>query len=65
MSENWSQITLNSVRIKSTVHKIVQTFSQRVNPQKTKFLALDEHSYIEYMDYLKILCMFPVSLKVI
>ena len=62
MSENWSQITLNSVRIKSVVHKIVQTFSQRVKPQTTKFLALDEHSCIEYMDYLKKLRMFPVRL---
>ena len=55
-------ITLNYVRIKSVVHKIVQTFSQRVKPQTIKFLVLDEHSHIEYMDYLKKLCMFPVRL---
>ena len=40
----------------------MQTFSQRVKPQTTKFLVLDEHSHIEYMDYLKKLCMFPVRL---
>ena len=33
--------------------QIVQTVSQRVKPQTSKFLVLDEHSHIEYMDYLK------------
>ena len=42
--------------------QVVRTFSQRVKPQTTKFLVLDEHSYTEYMDYLKRLCMFPVRL---
>ena len=50
------------MRIKSVVHRIVQTFSQRVKPQTIKVLVLDEHSHIEYMDYLKKLCMFPVCL---
>ena len=43
-------------------HKIVQTFSQRVKPQTTKFSVVDEHSHIKYMDYLKKMCMFPVRL---
>ena len=43
-------------------HKIVQTFSQRVKPQTSKFLASDKRLHIEYMDYLKKLCMFPVRL---
>ena len=42
--------------------QIVQMFSQRVKPQTTKFLVLDECSHIEYMDYLKKLCMFPERL---
>ena len=42
--------------------QIVQTFSLGVKPQTEKFLVLDEHSHIDYMDYLKKLCMFPVSL---
>ena len=42
--------------------QIVQTFSQRLKPQTTKFLVSDEHLHIEYMDYLKRLCMFPVRL---
>ena len=42
--------------------QVVQTFSKRVKPQTTKFLVLDEHSHIEYMYYLKKLCMFPVRL---
>ena len=42
--------------------QIVQTFSQRVKPQTNKFLVLDERLHIEYMDYLKRLCMFPVRL---
>ena len=42
--------------------QIVQTFSLGVKPQTEKFLVLDEHSHIEYMDYLKKLCMFPVRL---
>ena len=45
--------------------QIVQTFSQRVKPQTNKVLVSDERLHIEYMDYLKRLCMFPVSLKVI
>ena len=45
--------------------QIVQTFSQRVKPQTNKVLVLDEGLHIEYMNYLKRLCMFPVSLKVI
>ena len=55
-------ITLNSVRIKSVAHKIMQTFSQWVKPQTTKLSVVDEHSHIKYMDYLKKLCMFPVRL---
>ena len=50
------------MRIKSVFHKFVQTFSQRFKPQTTKFLALDEHSHVEYIYYLKKLCMFPVRL---
>ena len=50
------------VSIKSVVHKIVQTFSQRVKHQTNKFFVLDEHSHIQYMDYLKKLCMCPVRL---
>ena len=42
--------------------QVVQTFSQRVKPQTNKFLVLDEHSHIDYMDHLKKLCMFPVRL---
>ena len=42
--------------------QIVQTFSLGVKPQTTKFLVLDKHSHIEYMDYLEKLCMFPVRL---
>ena len=33
--------------------QIVQTFSLGVEPQTENFLVLDEHSQIEYMDYLK------------
>ena len=33
--------------------QIVQTSSQRFKPPTNKFLTLDEHSHIEYMDYLK------------
>ena len=33
--------------------QIVQTFSLGVKPQTEKVLVLDEHSHIEYMDYLK------------
>ena len=54
MSENLSQ--------SHRILYIVQTFSQRVKPQTNKFLVLDEHLHIEYMDYLKRLCMFPVRL---
>ena len=42
--------------------QIVQTFSLGVKPQTEKFLVLDEHSHVEYMDYLKKLGMFPVRL---
>ena len=42
--------------------QIVQTFSKGVKPQTNKFLVLDEHSHIEYMYYLKNLCMFPLRL---
>ena len=42
--------------------QIVQTFSKRVKPQTNKFLVLDERLHIEYMDYLKRLCMSPVRL---
>ena len=52
------------VSSKSVVQKIVQTFSQRVKPQTTKFFVLDEHSHIEYMDYLKKLCMCLVRLDI-
>ena len=45
--------------------QIVQTFSKRVKPQTNKVLVSDERLHIEHMDYLKRLCMFPVSLKVI
>ena len=44
-------VTLNSVRIKSVAHKIVQAFSQQVKLQTTKFLVLDEHLHINYTDY--------------
>ena len=42
--------------------QIVQTFSLGVKPQTEAFLVLDEHSHIEYMCYLKKLCMFLVRL---
>ena len=42
--------------------QIVQTFSLGVKPQTEIFFILDEHSHIEYMYYLKKLCMFPVRL---
>ena len=42
--------------------QIVRTFSLGVKPQTETFLVLDEHSHIEYMCYLKKLCMFPVRL---
>ena len=45
--------------------QIVQTFSQGVKLQTNKVLVLDERLHIEHMDYLKRLCMFPVSLQVI
>ena len=61
MSENWSNHT-ESYAHQVRGPQIVQTFSQRVKPQPTKLLVLDEHSHIEYMDYLKKLCMFPVRL---
>ena len=41
--------------------QIVQTFSLGVKPQTENFFVLDEHSHIEYVDYLKN-CMFPVRL---
>ena len=40
----------------------VQTFSLGVKPQTETFLVLDEHSHIEYMYYIKKLCMFPLRL---
>ena len=40
--------------------QIVQTSSLGVKPQNEKFLVLNEHSHIEYMYYIKKLCMFPV-----
>ena len=43
--------------------QIVQTFSLRVKPQTEKFLVLDEHSHIEYVYYLKKLCMFSQRVK--
>ena len=42
--------------------QIVQTFSLGVKRQTETFLVLDEHSHIEYMHYLKKLCMFLVRL---
>ena len=42
--------------------QIVQTFSLGVKPQTSKFLVSDKRLHIEYMDYLKRLCMFPVRL---
>ena len=43
--------------------QVVQTISQRVKLQTTKFSVVDEHSHIKYMDHLKKkLCMFPVRL---
>ena len=64
MSENWSHFFYHTEFYAHQVHgpQIVQTFSQRVKPQTTKFLVSDEHSHIEYMDYLKKLGMFPVRL---
>ena len=55
---NHTEICMRQVR----GPQIVQTFSLGVKPQTEKFLVLDEHSHIEYMDYLKNLCMFPVHL---
>ena len=40
--------------------QIVQTFSQRVEPQTDNLLALFGHIHIDNMYYLKELCMFPV-----
>ena len=62
MSENWSQSHTEFCAHQVRGLQVVQTFSQRVKPQTNKFLVLDEHSHIDYMDYLKKLCMFPVHL---
>ena len=62
MSENWSQSHTEFCAHQVRGPQVVQTFSQRVKPQTNKFLVLDEHSHIDYMDYLKKLCMFPVLL---
>ena len=56
--------TLNFVRIKSVVHKLCSPFSSELNlklKNKTFFVS-DERLHIEYMCYLKRLCMFPVRL---
>ena len=64
MSENWYQSHTEFCARQVRGPQIVQTFSylERVKPQTGKFLALDEHSHLEYMYYLKELymCMFPV-----
>ena len=62
MSENWSQSHIEFCACQVCGPQIVQTFSQRVKPQTNKFLVLDERLHIEYMDYLKRLCIFPVRL---
>ena len=54
--------TLEFVRIKSLANKLCRPFPQRVKPQANKFLALDERLHIQYMYYLKKLCMCPVRL---
>ena len=62
MSENWSQSHTEFCAHQVCGPQIVQTFSQRVEPETNKFLVLDECLHIENMDYLKKLCMFPVRL---
>ena len=62
MSENWSQSHIEFCAHQVRGPQVEQTFSQQVKPQTNKFLVLDEHSHIDYMDYLKKLCMFPVRL---
>ena len=46
MSENWSQLS-------PWPTKLCGPFRSELNPKTTKFFVLDEHSHIEYMDYLK------------
>ena len=65
MSENLSQSHTEFCAHQVHGPQIVQTFPQRVKPQINKGLVLDECLHIEYMDYLKRLCLFQVSLKVI
>ena len=42
-------------------HKLCRPFGSELNPELTVFLALYVHLDIDYMYYLKKLCMFPVS----
>ena len=62
MSENWSVNHTEFCAHQVRDPQIVKTFSQRVKPQTSNIFILDEHSHIEYMYYLKNLCMFPVRL---